>query len=987
MRHRFLLFCLLAAVAVSCVKERQEPIRTMADAPEFFATIEEVGDPGTRVYVDDQLHVLWNKDDVISVFNKSTVHGKYLFQGEDGDRSGSFGPDSYAPGTSQPLGHVYAVYPYGESNAISESGAITLQLPADQSYRENSFGPGANTMIAVSESEALLFKNLCGYVAVCLYGDDVTVTSISLKGNNGEPLAGKVTVTAQPDAAPTLQFDAEGSTRDLTLTFDAPVTLGTTAESATTFWFVVPPTVFEQGFTIQVKDNNNGFFEKSTSGPLEVKRNVLKTSLPLQVTPEPDEAWIKEVLMKIYQAWDGPNWVHNDGWGTDRPIREWANVTYYPSSGELQLSFNGNGLKGEMPECIGELEGLLTGLVLFNEPGVEGTLPDSFRKLVNLRILTLFRTSMTSLPDVFADMKSFTVASITMNEKMTGPLPESIGSSPVMERLALVSDMFTGNIPASWGRLCGKFMVGENCLTGKLPDTILATQDHLWLQTEVLNQREGYGFDISELQLRGGRYWPEGMVEDIAGGASFSFEDVIRNNKCTVFLCWSLGDPFSKPLMNDLKELYDQYHQEGLDIIATVMGSKEDINLEEQKDAILKRGYDRWYNYYYPSHSDGTFLTSAPNAEVYDSNGNILFSSFSDFPDPVQNRFGRIASYDLVPFLLSIFEKEPYTSTDYSKDGEVTTLQTATVGNGINIVFMGDAFTDRDMGKDGFYETTMAQSMEEFFTIEPYKTFRDRFNVYAVKVVSPNGRVGSGYTTALETEIGDGTLVVGNADKAEVYSLKVPSISSTENLLTCVMVKNQKYAGTCLMSRTAQSAVAFTTMEGYDSASYGNVLRHEAGGHGFGFLSDEYHYYAETIPAVKKEEYMSLYERCGWYSNVDFTNDPAKVHWSAFLSDERYKDEVGIFEGGALYNFGVWRPSKDSMMYENAEYFNAPSRWAIYQRIMKLSGEEYSFEKFLEYDAVNRGKSAAAAAARPPLKAAEAAPRRFVPTAPPIIVP
>ena len=44
------------------------------------------------------------------------------------------------------------------------------------------------------------------------------------------------------------------------------------------------------------------------------------------------------------------------------------------------------------------------------------------------------------------------------------------------------------------------------------------------------------------------------------------------------------------------------------------------------------------------------------------------------------------------------------------------------------------------------------------------------------------------------------------------------------------------------------------------------------------------------------------------------------------------------------------------MMNLNVEYYNAPSRWAIYKRIMELSGEDCSFEKFLEYDAVNRGK-------------------------------
>ena len=50
---------------------------------------------------------------------------------------------------------------------------------------------------------------------------------------------------------------------------------------------------------------------------------------------------------------------------------------------------------------------------------------------------------------------------------------------------------------------------------------------------------------------------------------------------------------------------------------------------------------------------------------------------------------------------------------------------------------------------------------------------------------------------------------------------------------------------------------------------------------------------------------------------------------------------------------------------------------------MKRSGEECTFENFLEYDAVNR-TAAATAATRPPMKAA--ANRRVEHTAPPVIV-
>ncbi len=72
------------------------------------------------------------------------------------------------------------------------------------------------------------------------------------------------------------------------------------------------------------------------------------------------------------------------------------------------------------------------------------------------------------------------------------------------------------------------------------------------------------------------------------------------------------------------------------------------------------------------------------------------------------------------------------------------------------------------------------------------------------------------------------------------------------------------------------------------------------------------------------------------------------------------------------------------MMNKNLERFNAPSRWAIYKRIMELSGETASFEKFLEYDAVNR--ASASAAAKPPLKAAAAPERKFGYSNPPVVV-
>ena len=346
---------------------------------------------------------------------------------------------------------------------------------------------------------------------------------------------------------------------------------------------------------------------------------------------------------------------------------------------------------------------------------------------------------------------------------------------------------------------------------------------------------------------------------------------------------------------------------------------------------------------------------------MVDNQGNILKCSRANVSDLARSRFGYPASTNLIPILENIFgpleEGEAYSSTDYSRDGEVITLQQASEGNGINIVFMGDAYTDRDMGNGGLYEELMRQSMEQFFSIEPYKTFRNRFNVYAVKVVSKHGKTGPGYSTALGTSASYGSISTGPVEVCYEYALKVPGITSDKNLLVGVLVNSASGRGIASMSENRQSSVAFYGSSGNDPDIFGRVLIHEAGGHGFAFLADEYCEASGTPSQDFMDTYNRLYREYGWYSNIDFTNDPLKIRWSAFLLDKRYSGEIGIFEGaGGPYSKGIYRPSEDSMMNRNLHWFNAPSRWAIYKRIMELSGEAASFEKFLEYDAVNRGK-------------------------------
>ena len=333
-----------------------------------------------------------------------------------------------------------------------------------------------------------------------------------------------------------------------------------------------------------------------------------------------------------------------------------------------------------------------------------------------------------------------------------------------------------------------------------------------------------------------------------------------------------------------------------------------------------------------------------------------------------------------------------YISSDYSQDSKVITLQTATKGDGIDIVLMGDAYSDRQIA-DGTYKTDMEYIYNNLFTEEPYKSFKDYFNVHYVNVVSATEGYEYG-NTALDTFFGDGTYVGGSDNACFDYALNAISENDMDEALIIVAMNSDNYAGTCYMYYPTYATGTYGSgpsvayfPKGGDQETFAQLLHHEACGHGFAKLADEYAYEdMGTVPGDYAAQTAQQQNEWGWWKNVDFTNDPSQVRWSYFLEDERYQyDGLGCFEGGLTYWSGVWRPTENSIMRYNTGGFNAPSREAIWYRIHKLAyGDswEYDYEDFVEYDAINRASSASA----PQKSRGNYVERTFEPTAPPVIV-
>ena len=282
---RSIVIGVAAALLAACSTQELDIQTPVREEPTFFASFEQPVDEGTKVYATEDLLLRWTADDRVSIFNKNTYNQQYKFAGATGDNSGGFDKvEGSEFVTGNAISHVVSVYPYDAATRISESETISLTLPAEQHYAENTFGLGANTMVSVSSDNFLQYKNVGGFLRVTLYGP-CAVSSITLKGNNGEKLAGNATVTMPMDGDPSVQM-AGDATDTITLICDSWVNLNSDSEKGTDFWFVLPPVTFSKGFTITV-DTGRIPFKQSTSKSVTIERNKLSKMSPFEVVYQP----------------------------------------------------------------------------------------------------------------------------------------------------------------------------------------------------------------------------------------------------------------------------------------------------------------------------------------------------------------------------------------------------------------------------------------------------------------------------------------------------------------------------------------------------------------------------------------------------------------------------------------------------------------------------------------------------------------------------
>lgn len=629
---------------------------------------------------------------------------------------------------------------------------------------------------------------------------------------------------------------------------------------------------------------------------------------------------------------------------------------------------------GEIPKEIGNLSNLEHLSLFANQ--LTGEIPKELCTLKNLEYLDLGANNLSgNIPRELGNLNNLTILVLDRNQ-LSGEIPLELGNLTKLTKLKLSLNQLTGEIPESFNNLTGlirersngyppmfSLSTWSNNLSGNVPS--LFTEHPSW-KYEWWNLLGRNPYNLENLNIPA----PSFQVKDIDGNILDS-KDYYPKNKYTAIFHWATRSPYSAALMNEVIPLYEKYKNHGLEIVGfTVDGegdTEKDIREYTSQKGIAWRNFisskDNMLDFYGSNLSDGWGYpgNNTPEFSLVDSDGRVVFSdccnSRSEIVDFLKSRLGEgddVAMYE---------------STDFSADGQVKTLQAASTEKDIKVVVMGDGFSDR-MIADGSYDAAMLRAMNALFTKNIAKTYQGKFTVKSVTTVSKNEKIGSGTETALECYNNYQQGIGGNLAKVFNYAKHAINEEDIDDAIIIVVMNSElsiggKEAAVCYMYQPEKpnawgrgASVSFVpNFSGnggiFDVTSFENVLTHEALGHGFAKLADEYYQVSTTISDEQKTNYQNNAAK-GWYQNVDFTDNETQVKWTKFINDNRYMDEqIGVYQGGATYENGVYRPTQTSLMGSNGTDFNAPSRKAIWYRINKLTqGDEWegSFEDFVTFD-------------------------------------
>lgn len=348
--------------------------------------------------------------------------------------------------------------------------------------------------------------------------------------------------------------------------------------------------------------------------------------------------------------------------------------------------------------------------------------------------------------------------------------------------------------------------------------------------------------------------------------------------------------------------------------------------------------------------------------------------------------------------------------TDYDSTTSLTPYMSATAvaTKPVSLVVLSEGYRESELPQ---FRLDAKQGIDALFNTEPFKTYKNYFNVWFLEVASneSGARISDGTAEEQTRDCffrsvwGNATYnnMEANADKVFAYvEDHCPDIldgtHTIEEVPVLLIINDTRYGGIahsygngktyCMVPKTYNGAaiswkyatngkeaasdapgsdetkdvtdeerIALGEADGSHIGNWTNTLVHEFGGHSFGRLYDEYWYNTsftsqEAIPEHSFTVPFGL-NVSGYWGTTPWDELLVPATHDSMVSSDSHYDRIGKFQGGGVSMFNRWRSEKISCMIDNRFYFSAWQRWLIVNRIMTLAGEaELNLTTFVSHD-------------------------------------
>ncbi len=251
------------------------------------------------------------------------------------------------------------------------------------------------------------------------------------------------------------------------------------------------------------------------------------------------------------------------------------------------------------------------------------------------------------------------------------------------------------------------------------------------------------------------------------------------------------------------------------------------------------------------------------------------------------------------------------------------TLSGRSDGQGFDLVFVADGFTQNEMHL--FYNAvqdyqSFSRDYESVFSLQT-----NAWNMHVIQIPSNESGVDepktgtlkdTAFNSSFECEWVDRIICVDQEKVLDVVSEHFPQYDAI-----LVLANSTRSGGASLGNNIITSSM---------SSSLNNTIIHELG-HVMANLGDEYTYGGSSLPSREPRA-----------ANLTLNNDKQSVKWKHWLNSGYGFGNIQLFEGGSYLDYGVWRPSRDSVMRNLGQPFHAVNLEAWTLALYDHSGTYYN---------------------------------------------